>query len=318
MAFDAHKNMAVSTVATAPSPATSGTSLVVAAGEGARFPATPFNATVGPAQTVLTPANSEIVRVTAISTDTLTITRAQESSSARSILVGDQIAATITAKTITDIEAIARTDGWIDDTAETWTYASFTAGPPASGTFTVPGDQTAKYTIGTRIQLTQSSTVKYFVVTGSSYSSPNTTVTITGGTDYTLANSAITANYHSYEENPQGYPGWFSFDAAITGFGGTPSKATAFSVSGRVCTLSFWVNGTSNSTSLDFTAPITSINTIGFIFQATDSGTIQTVAGYGQIDFNSTSGHCYKALDQSGWTSSGTKQVQTFNLPYRI
>lgn len=104
MAFDAHKNFAVSTVATAPSPATSGTSLVVAAGEGAKFPAAPFNATVWPASTQPTSANAEIVRVTNISTDTLTITRAQEASSARTVVVSDQIAATITAKTLTDVE----------------------------------------------------------------------------------------------------------------------------------------------------------------------------------------------------------------------
>ncbi|MBA2741121.1 MAG: hypothetical protein H0U46_03820, partial [Actinobacteria bacterium] len=42
--------------------------------------------------------------VTAISTDTLTITRAQEGTSARTVVVGDQIAATITAKTLTDAE----------------------------------------------------------------------------------------------------------------------------------------------------------------------------------------------------------------------
>ncbi len=51
-----------------------------------------------------TTANSEIVRVTAISTDTFTITRAQESTSARTIVVGDQIADTITVKTLTDVE----------------------------------------------------------------------------------------------------------------------------------------------------------------------------------------------------------------------
>lgn len=101
---DAHKNFAVSAVATAPSPATSGTSLVVTAAQGARFPAVPFNATIWPAASQPTPANAEIVRVTAISTDTLTITRAQESSSARTVIVGDQIAATITAKTLTDVE----------------------------------------------------------------------------------------------------------------------------------------------------------------------------------------------------------------------
>lgn len=101
---DAHANFAYSLVATAPSPATSGTSLVVTAGQGTRFPAVPFNATIWPVNTIPTPANAEIVRVTARSTDTLTITRAQESTTARTVVVGDQIAATITAKTFTDIE----------------------------------------------------------------------------------------------------------------------------------------------------------------------------------------------------------------------
>jgi hypothetical protein len=102
--LDNHVNLAVSTVATAPSPATSGTSLVVAAAEGARFPAVPFNATVWPAGAAPTPANAEIVRVTARATDTLTIARAQEGTAARTVVAGDQLAATVTAKTLTDIE----------------------------------------------------------------------------------------------------------------------------------------------------------------------------------------------------------------------
>lgn len=104
MAFDVHKNFAYSTVATAPSPADTGTSLVVQAGDGTKFPTPSFNATVWPAGSQPTTSNAEIVRVTAISTDTFTITRAQEGSTARSIVAGDQIAATITAKTLTDIE----------------------------------------------------------------------------------------------------------------------------------------------------------------------------------------------------------------------
>jgi len=102
---DAHANFAISAVATAPSPATSGTSLVVTASEGARFPAVPFNATIWPSNATPTPANAEIVRVTARTTDTLTIVRAQEGTSARSVVVGDLIAATITKKTLDDIEA---------------------------------------------------------------------------------------------------------------------------------------------------------------------------------------------------------------------
>lgn len=91
-------------MATAPSPAASGTSLVVSAGQGALFPTAPFNCTVWPDGETPTSANAEIVRVTAVVTDTLTIVRTQEGTSARSIIVGDQIANTITAKVFTDIE----------------------------------------------------------------------------------------------------------------------------------------------------------------------------------------------------------------------
>ena len=91
--------------------------------------------------------------------------------------------------------------GWVPDTA-TWTYAS-SDGP--SGTFTVSGDVTARLYRGVKIKLTQTS-VKYFVVVGSSYSAPNTTVTVYGGTDYALANAAISSTSWSTEKAPAGFP----------------------------------------------------------------------------------------------------------------
>ena len=106
--MDAHTNLAYSTVATAPSPATTGTSLVVAAGEGTRFPdpATvgAYNVVVCAVDELPIPTNAEIVRVTAKSTDTLTIVREQESTTARTVVVGDAIFAAVTAKTLSDIE----------------------------------------------------------------------------------------------------------------------------------------------------------------------------------------------------------------------
>lgn len=101
---DAHKNFAYSTVATAPSPATTGTSLVFAAGGGALMPAPPFNMTVWPVSVQPLTSNAEIIRVTAIATDTATIVRQREGTTARTIVVGDQIAATITQKTLNDVE----------------------------------------------------------------------------------------------------------------------------------------------------------------------------------------------------------------------
>lgn len=107
MVLDPIKNFAISTVATAPSPATTGTSLVVASGHGARFPLPltdgAFNVIVFPEGEQPDSSNAEIVRVTARSTDTLTIVREQEGTTARSIGVGDIVMLGLTAKGKDDI-----------------------------------------------------------------------------------------------------------------------------------------------------------------------------------------------------------------------
>jgi len=102
--FDTHKNLAICSVVTAPSPATTGTSLTVTSGQGSSRFAVGMNATIAPSGSVPDPSNSEIVRITAISVDTLTVTRAQEGSSARTVVVGDVIFAGPTSKTLTDVE----------------------------------------------------------------------------------------------------------------------------------------------------------------------------------------------------------------------
>jgi hypothetical protein len=120
-------------------------------------------------------------------------------------------------------------DSWIESywipARETWTYASAT-------TFTISGDKTDKYQKGDKIKFTQT-TVKYFYIISVSYSSPNTTITITAGTDYTLANASIVSPYFSKAENPQGFPHWFNFAAPTwnlsdidDGSGGQPSTAS--------------------------------------------------------------------------------------------
>lgn len=87
------KNLAQAIVLTAPSPATSGTSVVVRSGEGAYFDSTPpFLATAAPPDQLANPGYAEIVLVTAISTDTLTIVRAKRSTTAKSIAAGWVIA----------------------------------------------------------------------------------------------------------------------------------------------------------------------------------------------------------------------------------
>jgi hypothetical protein len=91
--------------------------------------------------------------------------------------------------------------GWVSS-GETWTYAGADA---PTFTFTISGDKTGKYSAGMRIKLTQT-TVKYFIITKVAYVDPNTTVTVYGGTDYTLANAAITEPYYSVVKAPLGFP----------------------------------------------------------------------------------------------------------------
>jgi hypothetical protein len=107
MPFDTHKNLAAALVVTAPTPAISGTSLTVMAGRGALFSVPPFNATVHLAavSVVDLPTQAEIVRVTGIAGDVLTLLRAQEGTAARAIVAGDAISETPTAKAFTDIES---------------------------------------------------------------------------------------------------------------------------------------------------------------------------------------------------------------------
>jgi len=165
--FDTHKNLAISLVATAPSPATSGTTLVVTAGEGSRF-AAGMNATICPAGSTPDPSNSEIVRITNVSTNTLTITRAQESSTARTVVVGDVIFAGPSIKSFSDIETavgnletplLGNTNAVVSGTAYTTVLAdanTYIDTTSASATaITIPANATVAYPVGTTIVVTQ-------------------------------------------------------------------------------------------------------------------------------------------------------------------
>lgn len=93
--------------------------------------------------------------------------------------------------------------GW-QTSFDTWTYSS-----ADSPTFVISinNDVTTQIGVGDRIKLTQT-TAKYFIVTAvGSYSGGATLVTVYGGTDYTLANAAITSPYFSHVKNPFGFPG---------------------------------------------------------------------------------------------------------------
>jgi hypothetical protein len=98
-------NLAASLVATAPSPATSGTSLVVTAGEGALVPTGTFYVVAHDPAVLPTSLTAEILKAVR-TTDTFALTRAQRGTTAKSIAVGWRIYQAILAE---DIDGAVRT-----------------------------------------------------------------------------------------------------------------------------------------------------------------------------------------------------------------
>ncbi len=109
MSFQDRTNLAYSTIPSggAPSPTGSGSSLKVAsAADRATFPTPPFMATVWPSGVAPTLSNAEIVQINGTtSTDGFTMVRAQGGTTAKNIVAGWQIAATVTITPFDDIEA---------------------------------------------------------------------------------------------------------------------------------------------------------------------------------------------------------------------
>ncbi len=200
------------------------------------------------------------------------------------------------------------TDGWWTR-SETWTRLSNT-------TFRVAGDQTAIFTPGTKIKVTQTST-KYFYVVSSSYASPYTTVTITGGSDYSLTANP-SARWISYQANPQGFPDWFNWAPTVTGFSSVPATvAYRFKITGRqvFMVIAQKTDGTSNANTLSVSLPVTAATigtggiwtgTNGF---ARDNGANVTVATRWNINSGGTTIDFYKDMAVATWTTSGGKRV---------
>jgi hypothetical protein len=87
--------------------------------------------------------------------------------------------------------------GWTSIT-ETLTYSSADA---PTFVISTSADTTSYLSVGMKIKLTQT-TVKYFIITAIT----STTITVYGGTDYTLTNAAISEVFYSVHRSPYGFP----------------------------------------------------------------------------------------------------------------
>jgi hypothetical protein len=124
-------------------------------------------------------------------------------------------------------------------------------------------DATGWLPVGTKIKFVQSGT-KYFYVVGTSYASTTTTVTLTGGSDYAVANASISQAYFSYGAAP-GHPEWFDWKPTYGALGSMTYTSVSttkakFRISGREVKMEIQASGTAGGTAsygVTFSPPVT-------------------------------------------------------------
>ena len=148
-----------------------------------------------------------------------------------------------------------------------WDLLSATGTRASNTRMTIAGDITDRLWVGKPLELTDTTT-KYFYVTSFSYSSPNTTINFTGGSDYVLVGNA-TNIYGGLHSSPVGFPGWFTYTTTITPEGsmtyGSVTQVARFMMDGASCTIQVYTTGTiggSAGNDITFSLPVNASSTL--------------------------------------------------------
>lgn len=198
-------------------------------------------------------------------------------------------------------------DGWVDFPVIP-TYVSSTSIKFAGV------DYTGTIQKGDKLYIDQSGN-KYFYITAVTFST-DTTVTVTGGSDYTVANATIVNPQFSKQATPQGFPLQHNWTPGFTGFSVNPTVSSAkFSMVGGFVHLFYRQNGngTSNSTSFTMTglpvSPLLDDDSTGTKpIPAFDNGGYVSPA-YAQITAGSGIIFLKTLGSPTSWTASGSKGI---------
>ena len=147
-------------------------------------------------------------------------------------VIDDDTFATASATTLATSESIkAYVDSGWSNANQTWTREG-------DNSFSEPIDATLKYQKGDKIRYKQGGGWKYQYIIGvGAYSGGKTIMTTTGGSDFKFdSGTAITDNYYSKVENPQGFPHHFAFTPTTHAFTiGNGTLAFSFTINGKEC-----------------------------------------------------------------------------------
>ena len=189
------------------------------------------------------------------------------------------------------------------------TFASATS-------FTIAQDFYSVITPGDKIRLVQSGATKYFYVAGVSVVGNTTTVNVAGGSDYTLANAAITSPCLSHAASPDRFPDWLNWAPTLGASGSmTVSAVTVeqakFKMNSREVVISmhasFTLGGTASNT-VTVTLPINS----SYAYACVSASVFDTTAfggGVAILPASASSTLSVRKPDASVFTIGSAKQV---------
>jgi hypothetical protein len=154
------------------------------------------------------------------------------------------------------INTLTGVDGWTTANA-TWSYIS-------ASKIGITGASSI-LSVGDKLKYEASGSTIYQYVT----SAASALVVVTGGTDYSVPNAAITNNYYSKQSSPLGFPQWFNYTptySAVSPMTYTSASTTVakFSLIGKVMHVRVSATGTTGGTAavtIFFTLPIAVLDT---------------------------------------------------------
>lgn len=223
--------------------------------------------------------------------------------------IDSHLASTSNPHNVTAAQAVAVPEsGWIER-SETWTRTG-------SHTFTISGDVTAVFRKGTKIRYKDGGTYEYGVVASSTYSAPDTTITLITNDDYAMAAAAITDKAISFAENPEGFPSSFNYTPTLSATGSMTIASSTVNIarwwtSGAHChfivDISVSFNGTA-STGFLVTTPVTPVvDNTAFAANCRDTGLGAIPVGTGTC--GTTNGLIFRKADVSNWTLAANSRV---------
>lgn len=217
----------------------------------------------------------------------------------------------VTSNIQTQLDARINNDGW-NLIAEALIYAS-----ADSPTFVVntSADLTSKISVGMKLKLTQTS-VKYFFVVAIT----STTITLYGGTDYTLANATISNVYFSSVKAPYGFPldraKWtIRFEEATTSFiQSNPIQNTWYNMYSLVVPIGLWEIGWSGIIAVLSNPNKTAVRVAGTLSTTNNSETNNNLTAYQGISGASGSLTCIASVSLKDIVSLSNKTTYYLNI----